>query len=220
MSQLVENRRFRIIIALISLIFLIDMIQDTYAKYVSSADAVKNFTIARWSFLVNNQDVLSNNNFSNTITPVIDANANIASGVIAPTSTGYFDIVIDSTNVDVAFNETITLSQGDNNTVSDLVFTGYKKNNDSIVSFTNSTVITNVHPTNEQNRTNTYRFYIEWKDGTGETLDNYDDADESRNGIASVKVNISFVQIASNPPASSSSNENPEPDPSPSSSSE
>lgn len=204
MCKLIENRRFRIIIALISLIFLIDMIQDTYAKYISSADAVKNFTIARWSFLVNSQDVLSNSNFSNTIIPTFDTNANIANGVIAPTSTGYFDVTINSTNVDVAFDEIITLSQGDNNTVSDLKFTGYKKNNDAIVSFTNSTTITNIHPKDEQNRTNTYRFYIEWFDGTGETLDNYDDADESRNGIASVKVNIQFIQRASAPPSSSS----------------
>ena len=206
MNKLLENRRFRLIIALISLIFLVDMVQDTYAKYISSADAVKNFTIARWSFLVNNQDVLSNNNFSNTITPTFDTNTNIATGVVAPTSTGYFDVTIDSTNVDVAFDEIITLSQGDNNTVSDLIFTGYKKNNDAIVSFTNSTTISTTHPKDEQNRTNTYRFYIEWKDGNGETLDNFEDAYESNNGIASVKVNIQFVQRASNPPASSSSN--------------
>lgn len=199
MSKLIENKRFRLIIALISLIFLLDMVEDTYAKYISSSDAVKNFTIARWSFLVNNQDILNNNNFSNTIIPTFDANPNIASGVIAPTSTGYFDVTINSANVDVAFDEIITLSQGDNNTVSDLVFTGYKKNNDSIVSFTNSTVITTTHQKNEQNKINTYRFYIEWKDGNGETLDNFDDANESKNGIASVKVNIQFVQKANSP---------------------
>ena len=126
MITIIKKRTTRILLACISLLLLLNMIQDTYAKYISSASANSEFTIARWSFLVNSQDVLSNSDFSNTIIPTFDQNTNIAPNVIAPTTTGYFDITIDSSNVDVAFNETITLSQGDDNTVTDLVFSGYK----------------------------------------------------------------------------------------------
>ena len=77
MDKLLNNRKFRILLACISLIILMDLIQDTYAKYVSSADANSNFTIARWAFTVNNQDIITNNDFSTTIVPVIDANSNI-----------------------------------------------------------------------------------------------------------------------------------------------
>ena len=198
MSGLFSSRKFRLLLACISFIILMDLVQDTYAKYVSSADATGNFSIARWAFTVNNQDIIANSNFSNTIVPVLDANSNINSGVIAPTSTGYFDIVINSSNVGVAFDETITLSLDEDNTVTDLVFTGYKKNNDPVVNFTNTSVITTSHQLNEATTINTYRFYIEWRDGTGETMDNSDDTDASINGVAAVNVNINFVQRASN----------------------
>ena len=194
MDKFFSSRKFRFLLACISLIVLMDLIQDTYAKYVSSADATSNFTIARWAFSVNNQDVIANSDFSNTIVPVLDTNANISAGVIAPTSTGYFDVVIDSSNVGVAFDETITLSLNEDNTVTDLVFTGYKKNNDPVVTFTNASEITTSHQLNEATTINTYRFYIAWQDGTGETMDNADDTDASANGTAAIDVNINFVQ--------------------------
>lgn len=206
MSKIFSSRKFRFLLACISLIVLMDLIQDTYAKYVSAADATSNFTIARWAFTINNQDIVANSNFSNTIVPVLDANENISSGVIAPTSTGYFDVVINSSNVGVAFDETITLSLNEDNTVTDLVFTGYKKNNDPIVNFTNTSEITTSHQLNEATTINTYRFYIAWQDGTGETMNNAADTNASRSGVAAIDVNINFVQR----PASA--NVTPEPD--------
>ncbi|MBQ1813159.1 MAG: hypothetical protein II119_04360 [Bacilli bacterium] len=197
MNRFFRSRKFRLFLACISLFLLLDMVQDTYAKYVSSASASGNFTIAKWSFLVNNQDVLSNDDFSTTIIPTFDANANIRSGVISPTSTGYFDITIDSTNVDVAFDETITLSRSSTNTVTDLVFTGYKINNGNVVSLSSaSPTITTAHSLNESTTVNTYRFYIEWQDGQGETMDNEDDTEATIDGEASIDVNLQFIQRA------------------------
>ena len=196
MVKLFNNRKFRLLLAFISLLVLVDLVQDTYAKYVSSADANGNLTIARWAFTVNNQDVIANNDFSNTIVPVFDENSNISSNVIAPTSTGHFDITINSTNVDVSFNEVITLSKSNNNTVSDLVFTGYSINNGDIIEFEDETVITNTHLLGEQNTINTYRFYIEWKDGDNEEMDNSQDTEATVNGTAAVNVNINFIQNA------------------------
>jgi len=50
---------------------------------------------------------------------------------------------------------------------------------------------------NEQTTVNTYRFYIEWIDGTGEQMDNDDDTQASVNGTAAITINLSFVQRAS-----------------------
>ena len=199
MDKLLHNRKIKLLIAFISLVLLLDLVQDTYAKYVSSAEASSEFTIARWSFLVNNQDVLSNNDFSNTIVPTFDSNANIQNGVIAPTSTGYFDIEVNSTNVGVAFDEVITLSQANTNTVSDIVFTGYKKNDGQVIAFTNNnTTITNIHPLNETTKVNTYRVYIMWNDNSQtETMNNAADTAASQNGVAAIDVNIQFIQRAS-----------------------
>ena len=175
------------------------MMQDSFAKYVSTAEANGNFTIARWAFMVNQQDVLNNSDFSTTIIPTFDADQNIATGVIAPTSTGYFDVTIDSTNVGVAYDEEISLSNGTNSTVTDLIFTGYKLNNGNTISFQNSTnpSFTISHSLNEQNRVNTYRFFIEWRDGQGENMNNSADTQASKNGSAAVKINLRFIQRAS-----------------------
>lgn len=198
MDKILKNRKFRLLLACISLLLLIDMIQDSYAKYVSSAEASSNLTIARWAFMVNNQDVLNNSNFSTTILPTIDSNPNVASGVIAPTSTGYFDVTIDSSNVGVAFDEQVSLATGTSNTVTDIRFTGYKLNNNQVVTFTNTTnpTFTISHSLNEQNSVNTYRFFVEWFDGTGETMNNASDTQASVNGNATVNINLRFIQKA------------------------
>lgn len=199
MQKIIKNRKFRLLLACLSLLLLIDMMQDSFAKYVSTAEANGNFTIARWAFMVNQQDVLNNSDFSTTIIPTFDADQNIAAGVIAPTSTGYFDVTIDSTNVGVAYDEEISLSNGTNSTVTDLIFTGYKLNNGNTIAFQNSTnpSFTISHSLNEQNRVNTYRFFIEWRDGQGENMNNSADTQASKNGSAAVKINLRFIQRAS-----------------------
>ena len=200
MLKILQKRQFKLLLACISLLLLLNMIQETYAKYVSSADASSNFTIARWAFLVNQQDVLANSNFSNTIVPVFDQNENIAGGVIAPTSTGYFDIVIDSSNVGVSFDETITLSKPASDTVTDLVFTGYKKNNDEVTTLNNlsTATITTTHLLNSGSTVNTYRIYFMWNDDSQtETMNNAADTAASVDGSTTINVNLSFVQRAS-----------------------
>jgi len=198
--NILQKRQFRLLLACIALLLLVNLITDTYAKYISSANANSDLTIASWAFLVNNQDVLQNADFSNTIVPVFDTDANIASGVIAPTSTGYFDVTIDSSDVNLAFDETITLAQGTSNTVSDLVFTGYTLNGGTLVPLNNltTTTITSNHTVNEQTTTNTYRFYIAWNDDANtQTMNNAADTAQANTGTASVSVNINFIQRAS-----------------------
>ena len=192
-----NNKKIKIMLAIFLLLLLVDLVQQSYAKYTSSATATGNFAIAEWSFKINTQDVIANNNFSSTIVPVFDSNQYIASGVIAPTSTGYFDLVIDSSDVGVAFSEQISLSIPSTSPVQDIVFTGYKLNNGQTVSFLNSTpTITTNHSLNEAQTTNTYRFFIEWIDGDGETMDNQDDTETTSIGETSVKVDVTFIQVA------------------------
>lgn len=200
MNMIFRNKKIRLLLACISLLLLVNMIQESYAKYVSSASADSTFAIAEWAFKVNLQDVLQNSNFSSTIVPVIDTNPNIAAGVVAPTSTGYFDVKIDSSDVGVAFDEQITLSRNSTNTVTDLVFTGYKLNDGEVVSFSNTAnpTFTINHNLNEENTVNVYRFYIAWIDGTGENMDNADDTQAASDGVASVKIDLRFIQKASN----------------------
>ena len=199
MLKILKKRQFKLLLACISLLMLLNLIQSTYAKYVSSATGDGNFSIARWSFIVNNQDVLANNDFSNTIIPTFNTNDNIADGVIAPTSTGFFDLTIDSTDVGVAFDQVISLSNGDDNTVTDLVFVGYKIGNGTMVNLnnTNTATINTTHLLTDINKVNTYRVYIMWNDNSStETMNNAADTEASASGVASVKVDLQFIQRA------------------------
>ena len=196
--MLLKDRRIRLFIAFLSLFFLFDMIQNSYAKYVSSADATSDFTIAKWAFTVNSQDVLTNSDFSNTIVPYFPGSNYINQGYIAPGAEGYIEIEIDSSNVDVTYSETITVDLGDDNTVTDLEFFKYKINNGSFVTVQqNQNSITTSHALNEVNTVNTYYLYFRWKEGSGETMDNDDDTQASKNGTASVAVTIDFLQTIS-----------------------
>ncbi len=192
-----KTKKFKLLLAMLSLLFLTNSIQESYAKYISSASATSNFAIAKWTFIVNNQDVLSNSDFSSTIVPVIDSNSNIKDGVIAPTSTGYFDLSIDFSDVDVAFREQISLSNLVNSSVSDLVITGYRVNNGELTSINAGDTITVNHALNDTTRIENYRFYVQWIDGSGETMDNDADTEASADGVAKVKVDLNFIQVAS-----------------------
>lgn len=192
-----KEKKYFLLLALVSLFLLVNIVQKTYAKYVSSAEANANFSVAQWGFKVNNQDVIANNNFSGTIIPVFENNPNVKNGVIAPTSEGYFDIIIDSTNVDVSFTEKIELSKEENNTVSDLVITHYTVNDGDMVELTDNT-ITAIHNLNDTNKVNTYRVYIKWIDGGNETMNNEADTKASKDGIAAVSIKLSFIQNPNN----------------------
>ena len=189
------NRRVKIFIALLSLLYLITLVQDTYAKYTSSANANTNITISRWNILVNDQDIKNNSNFTNTIKPTFEENENIASGVIAPTSKGYFDIIIDGTKTDVSFQYNINLALSNLNTVSDLKLTNYKVNDDTTLHQIENNVISNQVLYNSDNKIIKYRIFVEWIDGDSETMNNEADTEATINGIAAYDIAINITQI-------------------------
>lgn len=188
-------KKVYLLLALASLLLLVSVIQNTYAKYISKATANSNFTIASWNFKVNNQDINANSNFSNVIVPVFENNPNIKDNVIAPTSEGYFDINIDHSNVDVSFTEKINLNLSEANTVSDLKITGYAINDGSIIEFNGNEISTDCL-LSDNVKINKYRIYVTWIDGEGQTMQNKDDTEATKNGNASISVSLSFIQKA------------------------
>lgn len=191
-----KTRKFKLLLAMISLLVLVNTVQDSYAKYISSASANSNFSIAQWTFKVNDQDVLANNEFSSTIVPVIDSNDNIRDGYIAPTSTGYFDIIIDYSNVGVSFNQILSLAPG-TNSLDDLIITGYTVNDGELIPFSDGEYNINTNHSLSDNTTRSvYRFYVKWVDGDGEVMDNAMDTEASKTETASIAISLKFIQLA------------------------
>lgn len=187
------KNKIKFFIALISLVYCISLIQDTYAKYVSSASGNATMSIARWNILVNDTDIKNNSNFTNTITPVFEGNENIANNVIAPTSTGYFDIVLDGANADVSFNYTINLDVDETSDVSDLVIEKYTIGSDSTEYTYDGTISNNIILT-DVNKTISYRFYVTWNDSETASMDNVGDT-LAAGGEAKIAVSINFIQL-------------------------
>ena len=190
------NRKLKFILAIIALVFCITQIQQTYAKYVDTKEGDTNFTVAKWKILVNNQDIMEAATMSSLINPVYVQNDNVAEGVIAPGSEGYFDLVIDASKTEVSFQYNISVTTSENSSVKDLIITGYTLNDGTLIPVDSElNNISNTVYYYSENKVNSLRVYFKWLDGDGESMDNSADTEASlSNNSAKLKVNLSFIQ--------------------------
>lgn len=119
------SKKIKLLLFLLCLVVLISTVNTTYSRYASSSTGTVTTDFARWQIFINSQNVTENYGSSLTFTPVIEENANIAANKIAPTSTGYFDIAINPTAVDVSFTYDISLSPVEGSLLTDIVITNY-----------------------------------------------------------------------------------------------
>ncbi len=174
---------------------LLYLFQSSYAKYRRNTEATVNGRIASWDIKINNESISSQTTLTNTITPVIEDSTYVKSGTIAPGSTGYFDLTIDATNVDVDFTYTITSEVAEETPLLDLKLTGYKINNGSKVAYDEATGITGNIPMNTSSTE--LRIYFEWDDSATNTMDNQADteyAQDSSHQNTDIKVTINLQQ--------------------------
>ncbi len=165
-----------IVIVAVSILYLF---QTSYAKYRRNTETTIQGRIASWDIKVNNESINSATTLTNAITPTIDTSQYVKAGTIAPGSTGYFDITIDATNVDVDFNYTITGEVDEETPLLDLNLTGYKINNGSLVSYNSTTGITGTIPMNTSSTQ--IRIYFEWVDDATNQMDNSEDTAYAQN---------------------------------------
>ena len=188
------KKKILFFVALICLFYCVSLMQATYAKYVTTADTDASFTIARWNILVNDQDVKENSNFTNLIVPVFEGTENIKEDVIAPTSKGYFDIIIDGTGTDVSYTYTLNIDYADGNDVDDLVITKYTIGEINYV-YTIGNDITDDVLVNATDKVTSIRFFVEWNDNENtQSMDNAEDTETTSNGMAAFKVSLNVIQ--------------------------
>lgn len=189
-------RKMTLLVAIISLLFCFLTINETYAKYNTSLEGKTNMSVARWHILVNNQDVRNNSSTSAELAPTFLGTEHIAPDVIAPTSEGYVDLIIDSSQVDVSFSYTITPDVDATSSVTDLIITGYTVNSSEKIAISNGQSITdNIYKIDNVNLT-TIRLYVKWDDSSNSKMTNEEDTNASfMNEQAKLKLNIQFVQI-------------------------
>lgn len=204
-------KRLKIIIVLVTLSITLCIMSNTYSRYVAKTDSNVNVSLAQWQMLVNSVDITNQEQSDISIKPIILANANVKEDCLAPSSEGYFDILINPTNVDVSFKYTINLAI-DNIDTPDLIVTNYSildstyVEGDAVeVTTVNENIITNdmLYDNETENfsfNPFTIRVYFKWYEGENELMDN--DLDTSIGKLAAeedktfnINATILFEQI-------------------------
>ena len=191
------KKKLTLLITLLSILMCIFFIKDSYAKYMTSRNESTNITVARWRILVNNNDIRSGNTTNTVITPVFNGNDNIAANIIAPTSEGYFDLIIDAREADVSFKYKIEFSVNDSSIVKDLIATKYTINNGEQITLdiNNQTIENTVLKINNNDEIK-IRVFIKWNDDETASMNNAaDTAATATNGSAKMNVNLTFTQV-------------------------
>ena len=137
---------------------------------------------------------------------MIYPNENVAANTIAPSSKGYFDIVINPENVGVSFEYDITLDVLNDN-MPDLLITNYSilpKNYIEGQSVDVETITNNVingtkdYDNTKENfkyETFTIRVYFEWFEGTGEEMNDAADTLTANSDTSlDIEAKITFKQ--------------------------
>ena len=189
-----------ILICLVIIVGLGWFIADTYAKYREQIDGTTNANMARWNIKVNSEEIKNKTTLTSALSAYFPATTYTAAGVIAPGSQGYFDIIIDSSQVDVAFTYTISSAVDSESAISDIRLLGYKVNPSGLDDMTGMQPLANGNVSGNigvATTNTTVRVFVEWFDGSGETMDNEDDTDTVLNNNVTVimDVSIGFTQL-------------------------
>lgn len=197
-----NNKKILLLIIGLCICFLLFYIVQIYAKYLTSTEGSTQFTIANWNIKVNDLSIKTDTDISSTIVPVFPGNDHIASGIIAPTAEGYFDLTFDFSDADVSFEYEITTTPDENSSVQDLVTTGYSIDDGEKISFeTYNTPIKEIIELTSDIETRKVRIYIMWNDSEDtQTMTNSDDTTSTTSENSPLlNVNISFTQITEVP---------------------
>jgi len=169
------------------------LLQSTYAKYRKKVEQGVQLSLARWNIVLNNQSIAGQTSISSDVTPYFETNEHIAENVLAPGVTGYFDIEIDASDVDVSFNYLLNIIQ--NEEYPDIVAYGYSLDptSNQILDIPEDGITGNViHNT----PLTSLRIYIKWDDSSTNLMDNATDtALAINNSTFTLTASFVFTQI-------------------------
>ncbi len=167
-----KDIKFIIIFIFIVGISFIYLFQATYAKYRKQITTEVNANVASWNIKINDEAIANKKKLANSITPIFDENEYVKANTLAPGVTGHFDIIIDSSNVDVDFTYEITASLAEDTDLKDFKITGYELNDSGTINKYDSSITGDL----VKNTKNTkIRFYVAWIDDDTNEMDNSED---------------------------------------------
>lgn len=118
------KKRFKLIFFLLSASITLSIMSHTYSRYVAESIADVQLSVSKWQILINENDITNNNVSSIEVVPFIYESQHVKNNTIAPASSGYFDLYIDPSSVEMSFDYTLTLDVLNEN-IPDLLINNY-----------------------------------------------------------------------------------------------
>lgn len=189
------------ILCIISLLFTIFSIRRTYARYFEKVDTTYQTHIKRWLIKINDLNIHEAKSLSEVVQPVLVENENMNNNTLVPGRTGYFDMMIDYTYVDLAFKYEFSIEQLNETQLKDFEIYGYE-----IVDGDKSTVTETkqikgvIEPNKDLNSANEkkrdIRILFRWNDGDGSIMDNKLDTQyrSEENEALNYRATLKFTQ--------------------------
>lgn len=190
------------ILCIISLLFTIFSIRRTYARYFEKVDTTYQTHIKRWLIKINDLNIHEAKSLSEVVQPVLVENENMNNNnTLVPGRTGYFDMMIDYTYVDLAFEYEFSIEQLNETQLTDFEIYGYE-----IVDGDKSTVTETkqikgvIDPDKDLNsakeKKRDIRILFRWNDGDGSIMDNKLDTQyrSEENEALNYRATLKFTQ--------------------------
>lgn len=210
MSQKIRKFKFNkkhivLICAILCLILTTILIRITYAQYITSLRTTSNVELGSWLLKVNNQDIIANSDFSNTVTPIFDGSiryngANIANlsnpDTINPASVGYITLTIDYSGVSTPFLYKLSFDEPDDPSklLQDLHVSSYTIDNIDYKYNGNEDIYIAITPDGTKT-SQTVLLYITWNDDTNQIMDDLQDTNFSNDMLdIAYDINMEFEQ--------------------------
>ena len=114
------------ILCIISLLITIFSIQRTYARYYEKVDTTYQTHIKRWLMKVNNHIIQEESTLSEVMQPILIKDENMNDDVLIPGRTGYFEMLLDYSNVDLTFEYEFSIEQLNQQKLTDFEIYGYE----------------------------------------------------------------------------------------------
>ena len=188
------NKRIKVILILLTISVTLSFMSDTYSRYVVDTSGNIEMSFAKWQILVNEKDITNGTTSDIEITPVIEESNNVKNNTIAPSSKGYFDILINPSNVEMSFDYTVNIKLLNEN-MPDILISKYAilnetyKDGDTINKVAledneiTGTLIFDNKTKNFSFKPFTIRIYFEWYDGENETMNDEADTEIAKDAL-------------------------------------
>lgn len=170
-----SNRRGNLLIFLFIIAIMLSS-YSSYSKYTSRNISSSNSKVAVWSIKVNSENIANKSILTNNLQfNIINNSEYIAQNKFAPSSEGYFDIIIDTSETEVAVSYNINIKLESVSSIQGCNLVGYEEITDTNIVPTNIPADLNIVTNNQISGTillsensneqvEKFRIYLKWDD--------------------------------------------------------